>query len=160
MLLNKKIVAAGLFAWVGLLLLEYALVLTQVSPPVLAAAAQPVAQAAAQSPSGDAGEAQVPPDYVKVLPMVATAYNGSVHDNGQWAGQPSRSGLPLVPGVVAVDPEVIPLGTHLYVDGYGYAVAGDTGGAIQGNRIDLYMDASAKQVADFGIRHVNVYVLS
>ncbi len=159
MLINRKFVAAGLFAWVGLLLLEYALVLTQVSRPVLAAAAPPVAQAAVLSQSGGAGEPPVPQDYVKVLSMVATAYNGGVHDNGQWAGQPSRSGLPLVPGVVAIDPDVIPLGTRLYVEGYGYAVAGDTGGAIQGNRIDLYMDASAKDVSAFGIRNVNVYVL-
>ena len=41
--------------------------------------------------------------------------------------------------VIAVDPSVIPLGSKVWVEGYGYAVAGDTGGAIKGNKIDLFM---------------------
>ena len=68
-------------------------------------------------------------------------------------------------GVVAVDPSVIPLGSRLYIvtnDGYvnyGYAVAEDTGGAIKGNRIDLYFD-SVQQCMTFGRRECTVYILS
>lgn len=49
----------------------------------------------------------------------------------------TATGLPQGKGVIAVDPSVIKLGTHLYVPGYGAAVAGDTGGAIRGNMIDV-----------------------
>lgn len=60
--------------------------------------------------------------------------------------------------VVAVDPSVIPLGSRVWVEGYGEAVAGDTGGAISGNRIDVHMpsDAAARQ---FGRKTVKVKVL-
>ncbi|RWZ50154.1 DUF348 domain-containing protein [Halobacillus fulvus] len=60
--------------------------------------------------------------------------------------------------VVAVDPSVIPLGTRVWVEGYGYAVAGDTGGAINGNRIDVHV-ASKSQALSFGRRNVQVKIL-
>lgn len=62
------------------------------------------------------------------------------------------------PGVVAVDPNVIPLGSRLYIPGYGMAIAADTGGAIRGNRIDLLMD-SYDAAMNFGRQSVEVYVL-
>ena len=68
------------------------------------------------------------------------------------------NGHRLQRGMVAVDPDVIPLGTQLYIEGYGYAVADDTGGAIVGNRIDLAMD-STSEAENFGRRDVVVYVL-
>ncbi|WP_407305943.1 ubiquitin-like domain-containing protein [Desulfosporosinus sp. SB140] len=72
-------------------------------------------------------------------------------------GGTTTTGAPVRWGVVAVDPGVIPLGASVYVDGYGSACALDTGGAIQGNRIDLYMDSEA--AADsWGVRSVLVYV--
>ena len=46
-------------------------------------------------------------------------------------------------GIIAVDPKVIPLRTHVYVDGYGKAVAGDTGGAVLGRHVDLGYDEDA-----------------
>ena len=70
----------------------------------------------------------------------------------------TRLGTPLRYGVVAVDPKVIPLGTKLYIEGYGYAVAEDTGGAIKGNRIDLCFTSRA-QADNFGRRNVKVYIL-
>ncbi|MBH0231850.1 ubiquitin-like domain-containing protein [Halobacillus yeomjeoni] len=60
--------------------------------------------------------------------------------------------------VVAVDPSVIPLGTRVWVEGYGYAIAGDTGGAIKGNRIDLFIP-SKSQALSYGRRSVKVKIL-
>ncbi|OEH92621.1 G5 and 3D domain-containing protein [Bacillus solimangrovi] len=60
--------------------------------------------------------------------------------------------------VIAVDPNVIPLGTKVWVDGYGYAIAGDTGSAIKGNRIDLFMPSSAAATA-FGVKNVKIKIL-
>lgn len=89
----------------------------------------------------------------------ATAYCYS--DDG---GSVTCMGIVPYRGIVAVDPKVIPLGTKMYItsaDGsfvYGYAVAGDTGGAIKGNRIDLFMETSA-ECYDFGRRQMVVYIL-
>jgi 3D (Asp-Asp-Asp) domain-containing protein len=60
--------------------------------------------------------------------------------------------------VVAVDPSIIPLGTKLYIEGYGYAVAGDTGGAIRGRHIDLFMP-SREDALKWGRRTVKVTIL-
>jgi 3D (Asp-Asp-Asp) domain-containing protein len=62
-------------------------------------------------------------------------------------------------GVVAVDPRVIPLGTRLNVEGYGNCIAGDTGSAIKGNRIDLCFDTLAECNA-YGMRKVRVEILN
>lgn len=69
----------------------------------------------------------------------------------------TKTGAPVQWGVVAVDPNVIPLGSRVYVDGYGSARALDTGGLIQGNRIDLYMDSEAA-ASSWGVRYVLVYI--
>lgn len=82
--------------------------------------------------------------------MRATAYSDP--------GGTTAVGAPVQWGVVAVDPRVIPLGTKLYVDGYGDSTALDTGGAIKGNRIDLYMD-SEEAASAWGVRTVIVYIL-
>ncbi|MGH7728277.1 MAG: ubiquitin-like domain-containing protein [Vulcanimicrobiaceae bacterium] len=88
------------------------------------------------------------------LHVVATAYTGTC---GGCSGI-TASGRPAGPGIVAVDPRVIPLGSRLYISGYGRAIAGDTGGAIVGNRIDLGYSSQAQALA-FGRRAVTVYVL-
>ncbi|HEX4013392.1 MAG TPA: 3D domain-containing protein [Candidatus Cybelea sp.] len=86
--------------------------------------------------------------------MLATAYTaGSAGGSGMTAiGR--RAGY----GIVAVDPRIIPLGTRLYIPGYGIAVAGDTGGDIVGRRIDLGFDTLGAAMA-FGRRAVTVYRL-
>lgn len=61
-------------------------------------------------------------------------------------------------GIVAVDPRVIPYYTKMYIPGYGIAIAGDTGGAIRGNRVDLFMD-SYEEAINWGRRNVEVYIL-
>ncbi|MBD8016754.1 G5 and 3D domain-containing protein [Planococcus wigleyi] len=61
--------------------------------------------------------------------------------------------------VIAVDPSVIPLGSKVWVEGYGNAIAGDTGGAIKGNKIDLFM-ANKSDALSFGRKQVKVRVLN
>ncbi|WP_339180540.1 LysM peptidoglycan-binding domain-containing protein [Oceanobacillus sp. FSL W7-1293] len=60
--------------------------------------------------------------------------------------------------VIAVDPSVIPLGSEVYVEGYGYATAADTGGAINGNKIDLHVP-SQDEAVNFGRQQVNVTIV-
>ncbi|WP_064093403.1 3D domain-containing protein [Rossellomorea aquimaris] len=60
--------------------------------------------------------------------------------------------------VIAVDPSVIPLGSKVYVEGFGYARAEDTGGAIKGNRIDIYMEKE-KDALKYGVRDVTVKII-
>ncbi len=104
-----------------------------------------------------------PTKYSKVEVYTATAYDASPADNGIWAGKTS-TGMPLVYGVVAVDPRVIPYGTKMYiesVDGqyvYGYAIAGDCGGAIKGKKVDLFFE-SRSTCYQFGRRAVRIYFL-
>ncbi len=99
-----------------------------------------------------------PVRYVQVLDMKATAYCPCSQCNYPWGGKPSALGLPLGYGIAAVDPTVIKLGTRLYVEGYGEAIAADTGGAIKGNRIDLCFNTHSEALA-WGIKNVKVYVL-
>ncbi|TCP22557.1 uncharacterized protein YabE (DUF348 family) [Scopulibacillus darangshiensis] len=61
--------------------------------------------------------------------------------------------------VIAVDPNVIPLGTKVYVEGYGYAVAGDTGGSVNGNKIDVFF-SSESQANSWGSRRVKIKILN
>lgn len=98
--------------------------------------------------------------YKTSLTMNATAYCPCSKCCGKWANGYTANGMKADYGVVAVDPSVIPLGTKLYVEGYGYCVAADTGGAIKGNRIDLcYASHSAALNSGFGHKSVNVYIL-
>jgi len=94
----------------------------------------------------------------KVISMVATGYSASPKDNGGNRSGRTAAGLRIGHGVVAVDPQYIPLGTKLYIEGYGYAVAADTGGAIKGNRIDLGYD-SRSESQKIGRKSVRVHIL-
>lgn len=69
----------------------------------------------------------------------------------------TKTGASVRTGIIAVDPRVISLGESVYVEGYGKARALDTGGAIKGNRIDLYMN-SVEAALSYGVRYVTVYV--
>lgn len=88
------------------------------------------------------------------MQMVATAYTSSCDGCNGVTAMGYRAGH----GVVAVDPHYIPLGSKLYIPGYGYAIAGDTGGAIRGNRIDLGFNSVADAI-QFGRREITVYRL-
>ncbi len=105
-----------------------------------------------------------PVEFEKSLNVQATAYCA----NDPSAGTTGRTatGRRAVPGagsrenphIIAVDPQVIPLGTEVYIEGYGYAIAQDTGGAIRGERIDLLVD-SQQAAYSFGRRNLKVYIL-
>jgi 3D (Asp-Asp-Asp) domain-containing protein len=73
-------------------------------------------------------------------------------------GGTTASGKKAQVGRVAVDPRVIELGTWLYVEDYGLCQAADTGGAIKGNKVDLYMNSESECYA-WGVRHKDVYIL-
>lgn len=93
--------------------------------------------------------------YSSVMVMEATAYLPS---DGGGSGI-TATGIAACHGVIAVDPSVIPLGTQVYIPGYGVAIAADTGGAIRGNKVDVCVEdyGSAMQ---FGRRDVEVYILN
>lgn len=105
---------------------------------------------------------KVPERYKQAHNIVATAYAPGFEDNGKW-GNLTHIGTQVRPGIIAVDPRVIPLGSRVYIefpDGQGmYAVAEDTGGAIKGNRIDIAFQ-TRDQAKDFGIQNTKVFVLS
>ena len=90
-------------------------------------------------------------DFREARYMVASAYT--------YTGRRTATGQQPAVGMVAVDPSVIPLGTRLYIEGYGYAVAADTGGSIRGNQLDLFME-DRSQCLKWGRRTVKVYILN
>ena len=104
----------------------------------------------------------------RVIHLTATAYGATLADNYPY-GLTDAFGAPLKPGDVAVDPSVIALNTKMYVAGYKtpnlpqggeLAVARDTGGAIKGNRIDMYINSSNQSLINsFGIQQVVAYIL-
>ena len=92
----------------------------------------------------------------RVFTVRATAYTSDPRENGGW--NVTAIGTKIRRGVIAVDPRVIPLRTRVYVEGYGFATAEDTGGAIKGNRIDVVMDTK-RQSRNWGVRNVKIYIL-
>jgi 3D (Asp-Asp-Asp) domain-containing protein len=76
---------------------------------------------------------------VRCITLTATGYSPDPRENGGYST--TATGLPIGYGAAAVDPRVVPLGTKMYIEGYGYAFACDTGGAIKGSRIDLAYDS-------------------
>lgn len=95
----------------------------------------------------DLSKLRVSRDFV----VEATAYT--------YTGDNTATGVPPREGLIAVDPKIIPLGSRVYVEGYGYAVAADTGGDIKGNRVDVFFP-SLRQCLDWGRRPARVFVLS
>ncbi|MBC7324221.1 MAG: G5 domain-containing protein, partial [Moorella sp. (in: Bacteria)] len=88
--------------------------------------------------------------FSRALDVVATAYT--------YTGYNTASGSPPHFGVAAVDPGVIPMGSRLYVEGYGFARALDKGSAIKGERIDVFFE-TREQARRWGVRRVRVYIL-
>ncbi|QCT02808.1 3D domain protein [Paenibacillus algicola] len=105
--------------------------------------------------------------YSKTLGVRATAYSSDAAENGGW-GAVDYFGNPLVLGTIAVDPKVIPLGTKVLVTGHAHpglpkkafvAVARDIGGAIKGNKIDIFIPGSQQSVRMFGFQDIKLYFI-
>ena len=94
----------------------------------------------------------------KIITLNASAYYPGPEDTWPYASGYTSTHLKAGYGVAAVDPKFIRLKTPLYVEGYGYAIAGDVGGAIKGNRIDLCFD-TYEEAVQFGRKNVKVYIL-
>lgn len=94
-----------------------------------------------------------PIQYWKKLRVYATHYDSRCPGCNEWTAIGMRAGY----GVIAVDPKVIPLRSKVYIPGYGQAVAGDTGGAIKGNIIDLGFDDA--RTAGWKAHFVDIYLL-
>ncbi|CAJ1001776.1 MULTISPECIES: S-layer homology domain-containing protein [Brevibacillus] len=91
--------------------------------------------------------------YERMLTVQTTAYSYPSDNVFSYLGYPLRK------GVVAVDPNVIPLGSHLYIEGYGYAVAADIGGAVKQHHVDLFLP-TLQQARNHGLqKNVRVYIL-
>lgn len=93
----------------------------------------------------------------KTLTVTATAYTA----NCKGCSGTTHTGIDLIANpdtkVIAVDPSVIPLGSVVYVEGYGYAIAGDIGSAIKGNKIDVFVPTRAEALK-WGVRRVKVTI--
>ncbi|MBT9174928.1 MAG: Cell wall-binding protein YocH [candidate division WS2 bacterium] len=97
-------------------------------------------------------------DFLKKFTLLATAYGPPTVDRHvpSWI---TASGKRVRYGLVAVDPKVIPLGSKLWVENYGFAIAADTGSMIKGHRIDLFFFKSLEELKKFGKQYVTVYLL-
>ncbi|MFJ1105788.1 cell wall-binding protein EntC [Bacillus sp. RA(2023)] len=144
-----------------------------------AAKAQEAAEAQEAAKAREAAKAQKPatqqpvaketetsaPSSSRELRVVATAYTADPLENGYKAGDQVKSAmghnLTANPNMklIAVDPSVIPLGSKVWVEGYGVAIAGDTGGAIKGNKIDVLMPDKGTS-SNWGRKTVTVKVLN
>ena len=116
-------------------------------------ASQPVVQAKEKT------NAPAVEEVVKEMTVTATAYtaycegcSGTTAYGIDLRANPNRK-------VIAVDPRVIPLGTKVWVEGYGEAIAGDTGGAIKGNKIDVFIPSQQNAIA-WGVKTVKLRVLN
>ncbi|PEJ92931.1 enterotoxin [Bacillus toyonensis] len=144
-----------------------------------AAKAQEAAEARETAKAQEAAKAQKPatqkpvaketetstPSSSRELRVVATAYTADPLENGYKAGDQVKSALghnlTANPNMklIAVDPSVIPLGSKVWVEGYGVAIAGDTGGAIKGNKIDVLMPDKGTS-SNWGRKTVTVKILN
>ena len=116
------------------------------------------------NPQDGAKEAEAGP--IASVVVTATGYTAGVESTGKRPGDRgygiTYSGVKVRRGVVstiAADPKVFPIGTLLYIPGYGYGVVADTGKLIKGNRIDLYFETPGQVYREWGKRTVKVDVL-
>lgn len=122
----------------------------------------------ASNPSASANPELPALQAIFTVKVVATGYYAGVESTGKHPGHPgygiTYSGVKVrrdrhKVSTIAADPGVFPLGTLLYVPGYGYGIVADTGSAIKGNKIDLYFDTKRQVFSEWGKREVEVHVI-
>jgi 3D (Asp-Asp-Asp) domain-containing protein len=105
--------------------------------------------------------------YSRLVTAKATAYTAAAEENGTW-GPYDYYGDPLKLGTIAVDPDVIPMGSKVYVTGYLFdglpakgiiAKATDQGSSIQGKRVDIFVPTSRADASRFGMQDVKIYII-
>jgi 3D (Asp-Asp-Asp) domain-containing protein len=111
---------------------------------------QPVVEMIAQGTITSVSRGGLRLDLHRALVAMSTAYT--------FTGRNTATGRHPTVGLVAVDPTIIPMGSRLYVEGYGFATAADRGSSIKGKKIDVFMESEA-QCRKWGMRSVKVYVL-
>ncbi|KEK25154.1 3D domain-containing protein [Bacillus gaemokensis] len=102
----------------------------------------------------------------RVMEVTATGYTSGIESTGKRPGHPeygiTYSGVKAkrdIYSTIAADLRVFPLGTILFIPGYGYGVVADKGGAIKGNRLDLYYETVKEVYSQWGKKNVKVYVV-
>lgn len=94
-------------------------------------------------------------NYKEVYTMMSTAYAGDTITYMGTTPVCDPDGI----STIAVDPSIIPLGSKVYIPGYGLAIASDTGGLIKGNRIDLFLN-SEDECINWGVQTVSLYLIA
>ncbi|MGU3472368.1 3D domain-containing protein [Paenibacillus sp. D51F] len=137
------------------------------APPQPAAAQQSAStgmpDAVSSAPEQPQQEGLAP---VKSISVLATGYTAGIESTGKRPGHPlygiTRSGVKVMRGqvsTIAADTKVLPIGTLLFIPGYGYGVVADTGSKIKGKRIDLYFDTTRQVYKEWGKKQVTVQVI-
>lgn len=116
--------------------------------------AQLQAQAASIESRMSELQSQAPPNYGGDDSGPTGGNGGSFTATAYCLGGTTATGMPVGRGIIAVDPSVIPLGTRVHVSGYGSAIAADTGGAINGFKIDVWLPCG--EAYEWGVRTVTV----
>jgi peptidoglycan DL-endopeptidase CwlO len=127
------------------------------SATITARAPAPAPAAPARTPSPEPAPVETTGPVLAAAPASGTR-TLTVSSSGYALQGRTATGIPTAPGVVAVDPSVIPLGTRMSIPGYGIGIAADTGGAVIGNTIDLWFPTTAQALA-WGRRTVTITLL-
>jgi len=109
-----------------------------------------------------------PKDILETLSVVATGYTAGIESTGKRPGHPqygiTYSGVKVRRdknkiSTIAADPSILPLGTVLFIPGYGYGIVADTGSAIKGNKIDLYYKTTKQVYKEWGKKTLKVHII-
>ncbi|MEK3701317.1 3D domain-containing protein [Paenibacillus sp. FSL R10-2199] len=143
-------------------------VTVQAPKPAQVPESKPKAKAAAKQPDSVPVAAPAPEQIITSMKVTATGYTAGYESTGKTAKHPqygiTYSGVKVrrdknAVSTIAADPKVLPLGSILYIPGYGYAIVADTGSAIKGRKIDLYFSTTKQVYKEWGKKTVVVQLI-